>query len=546
MDTTRLTTALPAVLPFAAPATSRTELESVLQSRLQGDRSGACIAAAVIDGGVTQAYVCATGARPRVDARSAFEIGSISKTMNGTLLAQFMREGRVTLDTPLAEVLPAGALVPQVADTPIRLRHVVTHRSGLPSLPPGFNPPDTSNPFAALDEAALLAALAATPLVHAPGEHLEYSNFATMLLSAALARLGGTDYESLLREHLLRPLGMATAYIDRPPPGARAVQGHMSNGRRTPAWTFGPNLAGVGGVRATLGDMVTYLQAELGQGDADVLAAMALTQQPVATDNGPITGINWLQAPLGTGTVQWHDGSTGGFAAFAGFDRARQRGVILLCDTAIPDVVELGLHLFDESIAPGRPRHLAEPPCALMDALAGDYVIDGGPAVKLRRQGRSLSAQVEGQPRLALGYDSTGDFFATEVEVVVRPQLDEDGGYHLVLHGIGGTQVARRPGVAVGGPGIELAPKALAEYVGEYPLLPGFGLRVTAQGAILYVQGTGQPAMALSAVATDRFVARDVAAQLRFERRDGRVVALVLKQNGQELRGERRQACTRS
>lgn len=539
MMLTRLTTTLLAMLPFAASATTQTELETVLQGRLQGDRSGACIAAAVIDGGVTQAYVCAAGARPRIDARSALEIGSITKTMNGTLLAQFIREGRVTLDTPLAEVLPAGAQVPQFQGKPILLRHIVTHRSGLPGLPPGFNPPDTSNPFATLDETALLAALAATPLTHAPGEHFEYSNFATMLLSAALARLGGTDYETLLRERLFRPLGMATAYVDQRQPGASPVQGHMSNGQRTPAWTFGPNLAGVGGVRATLGDMVTYLQAELGQGDAEVLAAMALTQQPVATDNGPITGINWLQAPLGTGTVHWHDGGTGGFASFAGFDRVRNRGVILLCDTAIPDVVELGLHLFDPSIAPGKPRRLAKPPHALVDALVGDYVIDDGPALKLRRQGRSLSAQVEGQPRMTLGYDNTGDFFATEVDVVVRPQLDVDGGRHLELHGIGGKQIARRPGAVADKPAIELAPKELAEYIGEYPLLPGFGLRVTVQGSTLYVQGTGQPAIAVRAIGPDVFVAKDVAAQLRFERRDGRVVALVLKQNGQELRGER-------
>lgn len=536
---TRLTMALLAMLPFAASATTQTELEAVLQSRLKGDRSGACIAAAVIDGGVTQAYVCATGARPRVDARSAFEIGSITKTMNGTLLAQFIREGRVTLDTPLAAVLPAGAQVPQVADKPILLRHIVTHRSGLPALPPGFNPPDTSNPFATLDEGALLAALAVTPLTQAPGEHFEYSNFATMLLSAALARLGGTDYETLLRERVFQPLGMATAYIDQRPLGASPAQGRMSNGQRTPAWTFGPNLAGVGGVRATLGDMVTYVQAELGQGDAEVLAAMALTQQPVATDNGPITGINWLQAPLSTGTVQWHDGGTGGFASFAGFDRARNRGVILLSDTAIPDVVELGLHLFDESIAPGKPRRLAKPPYALLDALVGDYVIDAGPALKLRRQGRSLSAQVEGQPRLALAYDNTGDFFATEVDVVVRPQQELDGGYQLELYHIGGKQIARRPGAALDRPTIEPSAKELAEYVGEYPLLPGFALRVYAEGTTLYVQGTGQPAIAVAAIGTDLFVAKEVAAQLRFERRDGRVIALVLKQNGQELRGER-------
>ena len=126
------------MLPLAAPAaTDDADLKATLQRRLSGDRSGACIAAAVIDGGVRRAFVCADGRTPRVDARTAFEIGSIAKTMNAALLAQFVLAGRVSLDTPLAELLPPATTVPQFDGQPIRLGHVVTHRSGLPALPPG-------------------------------------------------------------------------------------------------------------------------------------------------------------------------------------------------------------------------------------------------------------------------------------------------------------------------------------------------------------------------------------------------------------------------
>ena len=68
-----------------------------------------------------------------------------------------------------------------------------------------------------MSEADLLGALTATQLTRAPGTKWEYSNFAMMVLSYALARRNGTDYETLLREHLLAPLGMADTDFNPPP-----------------------------------------------------------------------------------------------------------------------------------------------------------------------------------------------------------------------------------------------------------------------------------------------------------------------------------------
>ena len=71
--------------------------------------------------------------------------------------------------------------------------------------------------------------------------------------------------------------------------------------------------------------------------------------------------------------------------------------------------------------------------------------------------------------------------------------------------------------------------------------MPGFGLTVKVQGDALTVQGTGQPALPVQAVQRDVFVMDAVGAEISFERdAAGKVVALTLKQAGQQLRGERK------
>jgi serine-type D-Ala-D-Ala carboxypeptidase/endopeptidase len=85
-----------------------------------------------------------------------------------------------------------------------------------------------------------------------------------------------------------------------------------------------------------------------------------------------------------------------------------------------------------------------------------------------------------------------------------------------------------------------LSAAQLAEYAGTYPLVPGFELKVAAIGDALTVQGTDQPAIVVEAVGKDRFSAAAVGAQFEFERDvRGKVIALVLRQNGQVLHGDR-------
>ncbi|MEL1265097.1 serine hydrolase [Pseudoxanthomonas putridarboris] len=542
----KLSSAIALILAAAggnAHATTDAQLRDTVAQRLHGDRTGACLAVAVVEKDhVARTFQCADDKdAARIGPDAAFEIGSVSKTMTAALLADLIRQGKGSLDDPLAAWLPEGTRVPDYQGQPILLRHVVTHTSGLPALPSKLGAPSMDDPYAKLDEAALLASLDDVTLKAAPGTTFEYSNFASMVLSYAVARRAGTDLETLLRQRLFEPLGMRGAHVNAAPAGIRSATGHTPNARPASAWHFATDLAGVGGVRATLDDMVRYVQGELGATATAITPALRLTQQKVS--DKPAMAMNWMLLPVGDRTVHLHEGGTGGFSSFVSFDIEKQRGVVILSDTtwnSIGSLGSLGLHLVDASFPLGKPRTVAVPDPTMLDALAGEYELAGGMRMTLRRQGDALEIQAAGQGAYAMGYDSAGDFYPLELDAVLRPQRTADG-YAFTWMQMGGATPAKRVDGAARKPALVLDAAKLGEYEGEYPLVPGFSLTVKAAAGTLTVQGTGQPALPVDAAAPDVFVASAVGAEIRFERdAGGKVVALTLLQAGQQLRGERK------
>jgi serine-type D-Ala-D-Ala carboxypeptidase/endopeptidase len=136
-----------------------------------------------------------------------------------------------------------------------------------------------------------------------------------LVLSYALAKRSGTDFETLLRERLLSPLGMSDTYITMRPPNVRVAQGHLSNEMPTGPWNFRVDMAGVDGVRATLPNMVRYLEGQLGTRESQITPALAWMQQQVTSVGGHTMGMNWeilSNANIVDGhTIIMHPGGTG-------------------------------------------------------------------------------------------------------------------------------------------------------------------------------------------------------------------------------------------
>ncbi|NZA27602.1 serine hydrolase [Luteimonas sp. SJ-92] len=418
-----------------AQAMSDAELAATLDRRLSGDRTGACFAAAVVDAGqVARAWRCADPAdRDRIGADAAFEIGSVAKTMTAALLADLIVGGEGSLDDPLADWLPETAAMPVFEGRPILLRHVVAHTSGLPRLPPGMEDADFRDPYAALDLEGLRAALGRTTLTRAPGMEFEYSNFAAMLLSWAVAHRAGEDLETLLDRRLFTPLGMDGAHVVQRPDGVRAAAGHTAEGQATPPWRFHVDLAGAGGVRATLDDMVRYVQAQLGQIEVEprLDAALKMTRAPLAGTEARPMAMNWLLAPLDGRSVHVHEGGTGGFSSYVALDTGRERGVVVLSDTALHELGglgDIGNHLLDARLPLGKPRTASavELTPEALAGYAGEYPLMPGFSLLVRERAGVLYAQATGQDEFPLEARADDVFEAPAFGIEIR--FRRDGG----------------------------------------------------------------------------------------------------------------------
>ena len=410
-------------------------LRGKLEARLRGDRSGACIAAAMLRGDqqLEQAIVCADPKdETTLSFSTPFEIGSITKTMTAFAIATLIDAGRISLEDPLADYLPASTIVPDFAGEPIRIKHVLTHTAGLPRLPSLLTITDQQRPYENLTKAQVLNSLADVTLTTAPGESFNYSNFGFMLLSIVVSEASGQPYPDFLTERLFEPAGMEHSFITATADSGLA-QGHVGSRHPVAAWDFAPEIAGAGGVRASLQDMVQYAEAALGQGPASVTHALsqAITPIPLSIDV-PTIGLAWIQETVGDRTFWWHNGGTGGFSTFMAVDPEHNEALVLLADTAMSAtqaVDSLAYHLLAPDVVPAQgPRTPASAPDTLLEALAGVYQL-ADLVVTLEAQAGQLLGRIAGQRTLVLSYDSAGEFFPVDMDAVLVPVKQDDDTY---------------------------------------------------------------------------------------------------------------------
>jgi len=148
--------------------------------------------------------VCTYGT---ANAGSIFEIGSITKTFTGLVLAQMAVQGKIRLDEPVRELLPAGTMR-KPAGQEITLLDLATHRSGLPPMPDNINPAGTPNPGADYHARDLYDFLARRGVAKPANASFLYSNLGFGLLGQALANRAGMTYPNLGSEEITGPLGM--------------------------------------------------------------------------------------------------------------------------------------------------------------------------------------------------------------------------------------------------------------------------------------------------------------------------------------------------
>jgi len=335
-----LDAAMPAIDVAALPPILAADLAAALEKGALAPDTGGGVAIGVVQHGVRR--ILSYGAT-RPDA--VFEIGSVTKTFTGLILAQMVEQKKARFDEPVRELLPPGTVAAPASGAEITLVDLSTQHSGLPRMPDNFNPKDPANPYADYDEKALFSWLGAHGVALPPKAPFGYSNLGVGLLGAALAHRAGTTYEALLKKEVTGPIGMRDTSITLTPAmQKRLAAGHDPAHKPARAWDLDA-LAGAGGIRSTAADMLTYLEAELHPDHLPATAkaspegktlpgAIAASHEPRAeTEEGMHIALNWFRRDK-TGSY-WHNGATGGYSSFVLFNVDKDLGIVVLSNTAL-------------------------------------------------------------------------------------------------------------------------------------------------------------------------------------------------------------------
>lgn len=265
-----------------------------------------------------------------------FEIGSTTKAFTAALVGMLADDGKLTWDDPVSVHLPYFELKvdSRKRGAVATLRDLLSHRAGFRRMGVLFVSGGAS------PEEILRAAARAEP-VGLFRREFYYNNVLYLAAGTASAAVAGIEWEALLRDRLLEPLGMSDttvspAAVDDP----RHATGYI--------WDFDEeanveldrlpldSVAPCGAMHSHVRDMAKWLRMLLARGEHDgrrliAESTLAETWTPqVLVEEGVGYGLGWFVRRWDGETWLEHGGNTNGFSAQVGLLPELGAGFVLL------------------------------------------------------------------------------------------------------------------------------------------------------------------------------------------------------------------------
>src|SRR5699024_3038520 len=212
----------------------------------------------------------------------------------------------------------------------ITLKSLATHTSGLPRMPSNFFPKNILNPYANYAVSYLYYFLDHYKLARKPGTSFQYSNLGVGLLGVVLSNATGLTYAQLLQKYVTGPLHMDDTELGVPKTKQRHFADPYFYGKPVHHWDFLESFAGAGAICSTAKDLATYVKAQMRLKGTAFDSAIALTHQiRFHINKNRAIGLAWIVSTA-EDTILWHNGETGGFRSFVGFNTEKGTGVAVL------------------------------------------------------------------------------------------------------------------------------------------------------------------------------------------------------------------------
>lgn len=491
-----------------------------------------------------------------------FRLGSITKQFTATLILQLVEQGKIKLDGKLTDYLPDYR---QDTGSKVTIHNLLTHTSGIPSYTslPGFFQNVSRNPYT-VDE--FIRKYASGDLEFEPGTKFVYDNSGYFLLGAIIEKVTGKPYEQVLKENIFDPLGMKnTGYDHWDTIISKRATGYSRSphGFQTAAYLDMSIPYAAGSLYSTVEDLYLWDQALYGE---KILSAKSkeLMFKPNLSNYG--YGFVITKATLAAPTalqvpVIQHNGGINGFNTVI-VRMPNDKRLIVLLDNAEDgqylDRISLGIMsiLYDQPVESPK-RSIANELLntikekGVASAITQYRALKAGPTAneydfgeaELNRLGYQLLSMkkaaeaieilklnVEMFPQSANVYDSLGEAYSAhndkELSIAnYKKSLELDpnnGNAKAHLGKLTGEQKD-----------VNVDPKILDSYVGEYQLGPTFTITITSENGKLMAQATGQEKFELFPTSETDFYLKVVPASVTFVKdAAGKVTELILTQNG--------------
>ncbi len=272
-----------------------------------------------------------------------FNIASLSKQFTAMLIMQLVEEGKIHIDSTLSAYYPEYR---QDIGRQVTVRQLLTHRSGIPNY--------TSLPYVWSDslqnhytKAQMVQKFCSNDLEFRPGSRYQYNNTGYFLLSMIIEKVTGKDYDTVLAEKILRPLGLQNTAADhRDTVLYKRAYGYEEQGEgfTNAAVMYMQNLQGAGNLYATVDDLFAWdrvLYSDKLVSKKTIQAMQTAYSEPSATWIPPYAnsyGFGMGVADVGlknkkTTPIVFHSGHIKGFSCFFARFVEEQHTVIMLSNT---------------------------------------------------------------------------------------------------------------------------------------------------------------------------------------------------------------------
>ena len=330
-----------------------------------------------------------------VDAETLFQIGSITKTVTGTLALQLVEKGELDLDAPLRSYLPTLRLADNDVAERVTTRHLLTHTGGWY----GDYFADPSRGDDALER--ILPELAELPQLAPLGQIWSYCNSGFYIAGRVIEVLTGKPFESAARELVLEPLGMSRSFFfPEEVLSHRFAVGHRDEDGQTIVarpWALARAASVAGGITSNIRDLLRYARFHLGQEPGPLTPeSISSMREPQIETGDRDMALTWFVREVEGVALAEHDGGTNGqmarlmLAPEAGFALAILTNHSPVGNDVLRELSRVALRLY-LGVEEPEPQPIDLSPEQLAE-YAGDYS-NPWSEVELRAEERRLVGQ---------------------------------------------------------------------------------------------------------------------------------------------------------